>query len=67
MASYKIEDMSCAHCVSTIEAAVKRIDPTATVRADLDTKLVEITSTSEPAKVQAALTEVGYEAEPVTG
>ena len=65
MPLFKVEDMSCAHCVDTIERAVKALDAGATVRSDLAAKTVEVTSRVEPAAVLAALADAGYEASTV--
>lgn len=62
MTLFKVEDMSCAHCVATIDATVKALDADALVKSDLATKVVEVTSSAEPAAIQAALAEAGYEA-----
>ena len=62
MTLFKVEDMSCGHCVATIDATVKALDADAVVTSDLATKVVEVTSSAEPAAIQAALAEAGYEA-----
>ena len=62
MTLFKVEDMSCAHCVATIAATVKALDAGAIVESDLATKVVEVNSSAEPAAIQAALAEAGYEA-----
>lgn len=35
MQGYRVEDMSCGHCVGAIERAIRGIDPTASVKVDL--------------------------------
>lgn len=67
MPLYKVEDMSCGHCVAAIETAVKETDPSATVTADLKTKIVEVGSSADPAAIQSALEAIGYDAQPVNG
>ena len=62
MPLFKVEDMSCAHCVGAIERTVKALDPGATVTSDLAAKTVEVTSRVDAAVVRAALAEAGYEA-----
>ena len=59
---FKVDDMSCDHCVATIERAVKALDPGAVVTSDLETKTVDVASSADPSAVQAALEEAGYEA-----
>ncbi len=66
MPLFKVEDMSCAHCVGAIENAVKALDAGATVRSDLASKTVDVSSQADPTAVLAALAEAGYEARTVT-
>ncbi len=66
MPLFKVEDMSCAHCVSTIERSVKALDANAIVTSDLLARTVEVTSSADPAAVQAALADAGYEARAMT-
>jgi copper chaperone len=49
----KVPDMACAACVTTITNAVKAVDPSATVEADLQTKLVKVKL--EPQQSQTAV------------
>jgi copper chaperone len=58
-----IPDMDCAGCVSSITAAVKRIDAHATVAANLETKHVTIDSTNAAAELTAAIENAGYTVE----
>lgn len=60
----KIPDMSCGHCVATIAAAVRRLDATATVDADLEARTVAIRSGADPTRIEAAIREAGYGCEP---
>lgn len=66
MSIYKVPEMSCQHCVATITEAVKVIDPSATVNADVEAGKVSIESTAEPARLEEAMREAGYESEPVS-
>jgi copper chaperone len=61
MIAFRVDDMSCGHCVSTITKAVKAADKDARVQIDLATHRVEI----EPAQADAqalseAIKEAGY-------
>ena len=60
MLTFKIPDMSCGHCVKTIETAVKSLDPKAAVSCDLDRHEVTVESTLAPARIAAAMDDVGY-------
>ena len=62
MTLYKVHDMSCSHCVKTIETAVKALDGGATVTCDLAAKTVAVESTAEPDAVRAVLNDAGYPA-----
>ena len=62
MALYKVEDMSCAHCVAIIETSVKALDADATVTCDLGAKTVAVDSIAEPAAIVGALQAAGYDA-----
>jgi len=42
---FHVPDMSCGHCVATIEKALKAKDPTATLRTDLKARTAEINTT----------------------
>ena len=49
MIAFKVDDMTCGHCVQAITEAVKDADAGATVRIDLGSHRVEI----EPARADA--------------
>ena len=57
---FKLETMSCGHCVSTVIATVKALDPQAVVAVDLAAKRVSVQSDKDPAAVADALAEAGY-------
>lgn len=56
----KIPDMTCSHCVSTVEKAVKTVDPNASVAVDLGTKTVSIESQVASEAFIASIASVGY-------
>ncbi len=60
-------DISCGHCVATVQAAVGALDGVERVQADAETKRVEVAF--DPARVsqpliEAALDEAGYPVAP---
>jgi copper chaperone len=59
-------DISCGHCVHTIQTEVGELPGVASVRAQEDTKLVTITFDvpATRARIEALLAEIGYPAEP---
>lgn len=61
MLAFRVDDMSCAHCVSTITKAVHGVDSGAEVRIDLGSHRVEIESTrADAATFAAVIEEAGY-------
>ena len=64
MLRLKVPDMSCGHCVGAIEQAVRRVDPAATVTADLPAGTVAVATVAEAAAIIAALAGAGYPARP---
>jgi len=63
---YSVPNISCHHCVNTIQGEVSELAGVQTVKADVNTKAVEITF-STPAseeKIKALLAEINY---PVAG
>ena len=60
MIDFKVGDMTCGHCVSTVTRAVKQVDNDATVEVDLGSKRVSIGSIREAAKFEQAIREAGY-------
>jgi len=65
MFTLKISDMSCGHCVRTIDAAVRTVDGRASIAADLDAHLVEVRSDADEAALRRAIAEAGYENEKI--
>lgn len=57
-----IENMTCAGCVRGVTAAVRAIDPAATIAADLDTRHVQLTTDAPLTSVVAALGDAGFTA-----
>ncbi len=57
---FSVPDMDCQGCVSSITAAVKRLDAEASVAADLETKLVAIGSNAAAPELAAAIEKAGF-------
>lgn len=55
-----IPDMTCGHCVSTVEKAVKTVDPSASVAVDLGTKTVSIESQVASEVFIVSIANAGY-------
>ena len=60
MYEYDIPDMSCGHCVTTIEKAIKAADPQASANVDLMKRQAVVTSAVDPQAIAAAIDEAGY-------
>jgi len=66
MVTFEVRDMTCGHCVSSITKAVRAIDPSAKVIADLATHRLRVEPTeSDSAQLSAAIREAGYTPAPV--
>ena len=57
---FHVPDMSCGHCVATIEKPLKAEDPTATLRIDLKARTAEINTTVSSDALAQLLTAAGY-------
>jgi copper chaperone len=60
---FKVPDMACSACATTITSAVTAIDPTAKVEADPTTKQVKIETQQPEATVKQAIAAAGYTVE----
>jgi copper chaperone CopZ len=57
---FDVPDMDCDACVASITKAVQRVDPKASVSADLATKRVVIGTEGESHEFIAAIEDAGY-------
>lgn len=62
-ATYRVDGMTCGHCVSAVTAELSKLDDVTAVMVDLDAGEVSITSTAplDDQAVHAAVDEAGYE------
>lgn len=60
MADYKVERMTCGHCVATVRKAVTAAAPDADVAVDLSSKTVRVTGAPDEDAVKAAIRAAGY-------
>jgi copper chaperone len=66
MVTFEVQDMTCGHCVSSITKAVRAMDPTAQVTADLATHRVQVESIeSDRTSLGDVIREAGYTPVPV--
>lgn len=59
---FKIDDMTCNHCVMVITKAIHGIDPHANVQANIAARTVEIDGDVNAASAQFAMHVAGYTA-----
>jgi copper chaperone len=61
---YEVPNISCGHCVATIERELRAVAGVDDVKADLETKRVTVAYDDEtvPGRVEAMLEEIGYPA-----
>jgi len=57
---FHVPDMSCGHCVATIEKALKAEDPTATLQTNLKARTAEINTTVSSDALAQLLTAARY-------
>ena len=43
----KVPDMSCGHCVATVQGALERVDGVESVQLSLDTKIAQVSHHGE--------------------
>ncbi len=60
--TYSVPDISCMHCVHTIQTEVAEVKGVQSVKADLNTKKVEIAfnSPATEEQIKALLAEIDY-------
>lgn len=58
---FTVPDMACGACVSTIEKAVKAIDPAAEFEANTDSKVVKISTSQTADTMKQAIANAGYD------
>jgi len=63
--TYSVPAMHCSHCTHTIESEVGELQGVQSVKADLDTKKVEIAfdAPASEEKIKALLNEIDYPVE----
>lgn len=59
----KVPNMACGDCAKAITKAVLSADPSASVKADPQTKMVNIESLGSETAIKKAIAEAGYPAE----
>lgn len=65
MIEFKVSDMTCGHCASTITKAVKELDGEAKLDISLAEHIVRVDSKASREDLQHAIAEAGYTPEAV--
>lgn len=60
---FKVEGMSCGHCVKTVTQAIQAADAQAQVEVDLGAAEVRVSSVLDAAQLTALINKAGYPAQ----
>ena len=60
MIEFKVEGMSCQHCVGAVTKAIRSLDAGAHVDVDLEAASVRVQSQETADRLSAAIAEAGY-------
>jgi len=60
MTEFRVDDMTCNHCVATITKAVKSLDQSAKIEIDLPAKRVRVESPFGATKLADVIREAGF-------
>lgn len=60
MHEFHIPDMTCGHCASKVNTALKRFDPACDIQVDLIQHKLSVRSDEDRAALVEALSEAGY-------
>ncbi|HEV3105256.1 MAG TPA: heavy-metal-associated domain-containing protein [Trinickia sp.] len=66
MIEFKVEGMSCQHCVAAVTNAIHAHDPGARVQVELQDGRVRVDSGERAEQLAAAITDAGYTVKSVT-
>ena len=60
MHEFLLPDMTCGHCASKVNIALKQSDPVCDIQVDLSQRKVSVRSNEDRATLVDALSEAGY-------
>ena len=63
MPEFRVTDMTCDACVRALTGAVRAVDGTATLTADMATKRVRVISVGDAAALARAMEDAGFTVE----
>lgn len=64
MIEFKVQGMTCNHCVQAVTRAVQAVDPHADVRVDLEAGVVRVEGRGSAETLSKAISEAGYATSP---
>jgi len=59
---FKVEGMTCQHCVRNVKEAIEDLDPAAEVSVDLASGRVDVTAETPREAIRQAIVDAGYTA-----
>lgn len=65
MITFRVPDMTCGHCASTIARAIAGVDKDARLEVSIPQKLVKVHSTASEGELAEAIRDAGYPTEMV--
>ncbi|MVT00143.1 heavy-metal-associated domain-containing protein [Devosia marina] len=60
MYNFTVSDMTCGHCASTIEKAVKNTDPACEIKIDVAARTVQVETACSAQDIADAIKLAGY-------
>ncbi|MFX0543861.1 heavy-metal-associated domain-containing protein [Roseovarius sp. S1116L3] len=67
MKQFKVPGMSCGHCTSTIEKAIKAADPAARMSCDTGSRMIEVESVLDAPALLGVIQGAGYDVQVMAG
>lgn len=67
MYRFEVFGMTCGHCISAIDKAIKSIDPQAEVSTDLKSAEITVRSQADEVRISDAIREAGYDNQKLAG
>lgn len=61
MIEFKVEGMSCQHCVGAVTKAIRALDAAALVEVQLDDGIVRVQSSENADRIGGAIAQAGYD------
>lgn len=64
MYQFRVPDIQCESCIRALTSAVRDLDAHATLRANLETKVVRVETAAANAAIAEAICDAGFTIEP---